>query len=727
VGSPQVLFGRQIMTPSMQGIIIALLISLLIGVIVGFYLRQSRINELSDGLQQARKRNAELEQEHEQRLQEATQQLQQDYDRKFDEKVEQYQRQYEDEIARLKAQYASQGETSGAIGGIGTISPDDAYGPSPESTDVHYAVERRIRHQYEARLKEVAYKIQQAYERHLKDKLNESRDIIQQDYEQRLAEKIQYYQNEMEQRLAQSDTEQAAQLRAIATDGDPAALNTGVAASATMVAQLQEDYEARLAEKIEHYQDDYNRRVEELEREYQARVNLMSTPQPNAEDMGIASAASMPGEDMQVVETRIRQEVEANLREEYERRLAESLEQYQYELGQRTQELEQLTSRLQPEQPDNADMSFAAAMPEVPSPEPDPYTAASFDTGVSEENFDVNELPADNFSASSWSMPEVDVTPETSSEEPADSWTMPEVAATPEESYVEDTANAWAMPEVESVSEAGEEDWFPSAEASTQEEPNNLEEFLAESSEEPADSWAMPESEPIAEETSEETADSWTMPEFEATSEGLGEDWPTAQDSEETDQGFELNELLSSEEQGLEEGSADMGEPNLDDLLMNAEVETEPSADNFDLDLASEMMAEPEASSELETAESFGLSDLLDLDSGDSSPEDVIPSDEFGLDLDLGESAAPADTEGSDEFDLDFALGGDDSSQEAADSNDLDFGFALEGDAPASPESGESDEFSIDNLDDLLKDTEGEDNSEDNNFFDNLDDLNNLS
>jgi hypothetical protein len=65
--------------------------------------------------------------------------------------------------------------------------------------------------------------------------------------------------------------------------------------------------------------------------------------------------------------------------------------------------------------------------------------------------------------------------------------------------------------------------------------------------------------------------------------------------------------------------------------------------------------------------------------------------------------------------------------QEAADSNDLDFGFALEGDAPASPESGESDEFSIDNLDDLLKDTEGEDNSEDNNFFDNLDDLNNLS
>ncbi|NJL46064.1 MAG: hypothetical protein HC922_10875, partial [Leptolyngbyaceae cyanobacterium SM2_3_12] len=93
------------MTQSTQGIIIGILISLLIGVIIGFYLRQSRINELSRAVQQNQRRAEELEQEHDQRLHAATLKLQQDYEAQLAEKIERYQDQYNRQISQIEAEY----------------------------------------------------------------------------------------------------------------------------------------------------------------------------------------------------------------------------------------------------------------------------------------------------------------------------------------------------------------------------------------------------------------------------------------------------------------------------------------------------------------------------------------------------------------------------------------------------------------------------------------------
>jgi uncharacterized protein YlxW (UPF0749 family) len=93
------------MPQSIQGIVIALLISLLIGVIIGFYLRQGRINDLSNAVKQQKKRTEDIEQEHAKRLQEATLQLQKDYEQQLAEKIELYQTQYDQQVSELESEY----------------------------------------------------------------------------------------------------------------------------------------------------------------------------------------------------------------------------------------------------------------------------------------------------------------------------------------------------------------------------------------------------------------------------------------------------------------------------------------------------------------------------------------------------------------------------------------------------------------------------------------------
>jgi uncharacterized protein HemX len=66
-GSALIYRGRNTMPQLTQGLIIAGLIALMLAIIVGYYLRQGQVNELTEALQQSQKRQDELAQEHEQR------------------------------------------------------------------------------------------------------------------------------------------------------------------------------------------------------------------------------------------------------------------------------------------------------------------------------------------------------------------------------------------------------------------------------------------------------------------------------------------------------------------------------------------------------------------------------------------------------------------------------------------------------------------------------------
>ncbi|MGG6238490.1 hypothetical protein ACQ4N7_07590 [Nodosilinea sp. AN01ver1] len=295
-----------------QGLIVAVLIGLLLAIIVGYYLRQSQVNELSEALQQSQQRQADLAQEHEQRLREATLQLQKDYEAQLSERMERYQAQYDEQRSQMEAEYQARQTMMGGAAGEGDSS-----------------IEQRIRKQYEARLKEAATKIQQAYEQHLQEKLVEARSQAQQDYDQRLAEAIAHYQDEAQARLAQGpDTS----LGALVPEPSPA-ISASSTDLAEVEARLQTQYDQRLAERLAEYQDDMAQRLAQMQQDYEARLQLAQASAPAA-----AIAAEPSTEEL---ELNLRRELEASLREEYEQKLAEKIEHYQDELTQRTQELEQ--------------------------------------------------------------------------------------------------------------------------------------------------------------------------------------------------------------------------------------------------------------------------------------------------------------------------------------------------------------------------------------------------
>jgi hypothetical protein len=214
------------------------------------------------------------------------------------------------------------------------------------------AIEQRIRKQYETRLKEAAQKIQQAYEQHLQLKLNESRDALQQDYERRLAEKIEHYQDQLDTQLAQlpetvGPMALSAGVGALTVEASTPRVNAGLSTSEQdrLETQLRQEYEQRLAEKIEHYQDDMYQRLQELEQEYEDRVGLIQAASSGASTPAEATPSQTQIADL---ERQLSLQIEDRLRAEYDQRLAEAIERYQDEMVQRTQELEQeYESRLQ--------------------------------------------------------------------------------------------------------------------------------------------------------------------------------------------------------------------------------------------------------------------------------------------------------------------------------------------------------------------------------------------
>ncbi|WOD38224.1 hypothetical protein [Nodosilinea sp. E11] len=294
----------------MQGLIVAVLIGLLLAVIVGYYLRQGQVNELTEALHQSQKRQADLELAHEQRLRDATQQLQKDYEAQLAEKIEQYAAQTDQQRSQLEAEYQAR---QSLIGGA--------------PIDADSSTEQRIRKQYEARLKEVAAKMQQAYEQHLHEKLAEVRSQTQQEYDQRLAEAIAHYQDEAS--LAQeTNTLPLGDLVPETSTGG----SGDAAEGAELEARLRAEYDQRLADRIAQSQDEMAQRLAQMEQEYEARLQMAQASSP-------AFATQEPS--VPELELNLRRELETSLREEYEQKLAEKIEHYQAELTQRTQELEQ--------------------------------------------------------------------------------------------------------------------------------------------------------------------------------------------------------------------------------------------------------------------------------------------------------------------------------------------------------------------------------------------------
>ncbi|HSM83079.1 MAG TPA: hypothetical protein VLS96_15415 [Nodosilinea sp.] len=290
-----------------QGLIVAGLIALLLAVIVGYYLRQGQVNELTEALKQRQQRQEELELEHERRLREATQQLQRDYETQLVEKMERYQAQLEAQRSQLESEYRAR---QGLVGG-------------PGLGDADGSTEQRIRKQYETRLKEAAAKIQQAYEQHLQEKLVEARSQVQQDYDQRLAEAIARHQDQDQERLAPAGGD----LSVSALMPQP-----GPAAAPDLEARLRAEYDQQLAERVAQYQDEMAQRLAQLEQEHATQLSLAQ---------GRADFTAVPEPSTEELELNLRREIEASLKAEYEQKLAEKIEHYQDELTQRTQELEQ--------------------------------------------------------------------------------------------------------------------------------------------------------------------------------------------------------------------------------------------------------------------------------------------------------------------------------------------------------------------------------------------------
>lgn len=321
------------MPQALQGMIIGLLISLLVGVAVGFYLRQGQVQKLTAALQTSQGREQELQQAHEDRLRTATAQLQRDYEAQLADQIERYQQQYEAQRQQLEAEYEARQNLMPAGPGSPDIGSQDPHAPAETwATAPVSEYEARLRQQYEARLKEAAYKIQQAYEQHLRETLTTDREAQQQEYDQRLAEAIARYQDESEARLAEALKAQplAAQAGMGGTGLIPGMVDETQMQEqlANLEAELRSTYDRRLAERIEQYQDEMSQRITQLEQEFAARLQMAQAAQP----------ADTPP---QILAPPSNADIEARLQAQYDQRLAEVVARYQDDLMERTQRLEQ--------------------------------------------------------------------------------------------------------------------------------------------------------------------------------------------------------------------------------------------------------------------------------------------------------------------------------------------------------------------------------------------------
>lgn len=286
--------------PGMQGMIITLAIVFLVGIIIGFYLRQAKINELTEGLKRSQKRQEELEVEHQQRLQAATQRLQQDYEEQLAERIETYQAQYQARVEQLESDHQAQ---STLLVSMTAAERSPTYGPGPDlGIGSNPAVEQHLRRQYETRLREAAAKLQRAYEQHLRQKLAEARQAYDRDYEKRLTAALARHHDQLMERPQELDPDVANRLLLMQAGASvPATAGADADQAARwrqeIEASVRADYETRLAEKIEQYQDELSRRTEELQQEMEHRSRFLIQA-PLGPSHGAAEESNLNLEDL---------------------------------------------------------------------------------------------------------------------------------------------------------------------------------------------------------------------------------------------------------------------------------------------------------------------------------------------------------------------------------------------------------------------------------------------
>lgn len=317
------------MLSTLQGIIIALLIALLVGILIGYSSVQGRLRRQSEALKESQNRLSELETSYEARLKETTQRLRQDYEAELAETIEHYQDQLSDKTSELHQTYETRLKVlqEGLVIPIEAEIPSTARGtiePIAESSETPLSRPEvlHLKRQYEIRLKEAAQKLQQAYEKQLAQHAKTVTADLQADYEKRLADKIEHYDKQSAIRQAQLEQEYASRYEA---------LSQAHAIASEVEAQALQSQIATAGAKIPTPSEIMGTGNE-------TTVTLQPGDRPSLTPTPDPSAVTLPTQAD--IDARIRESTK-QIRQEYEQQLSTKLEEYQAQLTARVQELEE--------------------------------------------------------------------------------------------------------------------------------------------------------------------------------------------------------------------------------------------------------------------------------------------------------------------------------------------------------------------------------------------------
>ena len=333
------------MTVNLQGIIgaiVALVVVFLVGLWIGYASVQGRWKRQGEALKASQQRLVELEQAHEVRLRETTQQLRRDYEAELAATIEHYQDQLSDKTLELKQTYDTrlevlqQGVTDSAAERIAPVR-DGSIEPVSDDSEIPLSQPEvlHLKRQYETRLKEAAQKLQHAYEKQLAQHAKTVTADLQADYEKRLAEKIEHYDEQFSSRNAQLEKEYASRYEALRlAQGDPDQREP-----APNEPNQGEPTQAESAEPVTPgvavpTPSQIMGTGDETTVTLQPFVRPSSTPVPQEIP---SSSSQLTQED---IEARI-QEATQQVRHEYEAQLSAKLKEYQKQLTSRMQELEE--------------------------------------------------------------------------------------------------------------------------------------------------------------------------------------------------------------------------------------------------------------------------------------------------------------------------------------------------------------------------------------------------
>lgn len=310
------------MTSTLQGLIIALLVGLLVGIVLAYLLTYGRLRRQRQALEDHRKQLAELEKSYDIRLREATQRLKHDYETELSETIEHYQDQLSARTLELQQAYETRLNVvqQGLEQSAEPSPPPVAPAPDPTISPVEV---KRLKQQYEKRLKDAAHKLQHAYEKQLAQYAKTVKAELQADFDQRLAQKTEHFDQQLAAHKAQLEREHAARQAEVLTPNEPTqALTSGPPAAVTpsqimdtgdeptvtlqpmrsapvppphastaitqedidarirlATQQIRQEYEQQMSSKLKEYRDQVSSRVRDLEDTYQNKLNALAQVQ----------------------------------------------------------------------------------------------------------------------------------------------------------------------------------------------------------------------------------------------------------------------------------------------------------------------------------------------------------------------------------------------------------------------------------------------------------------